>query len=492
MEVFGNLLIGFETVLQPTLLFYCFFGVLIGTFIGVLPGIGSITAISLLLPITFQIDPSASLIFLAGIYYGAEYGGSITSILLNLPGTLSSAVTCIDGYPMTKNGRAGIALFMTTISSFIGGLFGIFVMIFFSPIIAEIGLKFGPTENFSLMLLGLVAASVISNNSSLKGFVMVLMGLALGTIGTDVMSGIPRFYFGIPYLMDGVSLVVLAMGFFGLSEIIDSMSKLDKIENANSISYKSMLPSKKDVSDSTSPIVRGSIIGTIFGVLPGTGPSIAAFVSYAIEKRISKHPEKFGHGAIEGVVSPEAANNSAAQTSFIPTLTLGLPGTATMALILGTLLVHGIQPGPAMISDQPVLFWGLIASFFVGNLFLIFLNIPLIGIWVSMLKIPYRYLYPIVLSIILMSAYSVSQNTFDITMLGIFGIIGYFLFKCGYEFAPLLLGFVLGPIMEDNLKRALAVSRGDLFMFVDRPISLSILILTILIISFSFFKSVKK
>jgi putative tricarboxylic transport membrane protein len=487
MEVFSNLLLGFETVFQPTMLLYCFLGVFLGTFIGVLPGIGSLTAVVLLLPFSFYMDPISSIIFLAGIYYGAEYGGSTAAILLNIPGTISSSITCIEGYQMTRQGRAGVALFMACIASLIGGIIGILCIILFSPLIADIGLMFGPTENFCLMLLGLIAACLISNKSSIKGLSMVIMGLILGTVGIDNSSGIARFHFDFVNLMGGITLIILAMSFFGISEITNNITASELKKPIKSVSIKEMIPTVKDFRDSISAIFRGSFIGSLFGALPGTGPSISSFVSYAIEKRYSKNKNNFGKGSIEGVVGPEASNNAAAQTAFIPTLTLGLPGTATMAIIIGALMIHGIQPGPALISQNPALFWGLIASFFIGNLILVILNIPLVSIWVSILKIPYHILYPIILSLIIMGVYSVSQNPFDIYLLTFFSVIGYFLYKCDYEFAPLLLAFVLGPMMEENLKRALAVSRGDYMIFLDKPIALILLSISALMVSWILF-----
>jgi TctA family transporter len=485
MDVFGNLLLGFSTILEPSLLMYCFIGVFLGTFIGVLPGIGPLTATTLLLPFTFHLDPLTAIVMLAGIYYGSEYGGSTSSILLNLPGTVGNAVTCIDGYQMSKQGRAGIALFITTISSFVGGMIGIFSLVLLSSTISSVGLMFGPAEYFSLMILGLISASVLSVKSPIKGFSMVLVGLLLGTIGTDINSGVPRFSFGIAEMMDGIGLVILAIAFFGISEIINSVSAKRDAMVARPVTLRSMIPSTQDVKTSILPTLRGSSVGTFFGALPGTGAAVAAFVSYSLEKKISKNPKKFGNGAIEGVSSPEAANNAAAQSSFIPTLTLGIPGSATMAIILGALLIHGIQPGPTFITNQPELFWGLVVSFLIGNIMLVILNIPMIGIWVSLLKTPKRILYPIILSLMMVGVYSISKNTFDIYLLGIFGGVGYILLRCDYEFAPLLLGFVLGPLMEENLRRALVISRGDLTTFIDRPISASILFVCSIIIIFS-------
>lgn len=489
MDILDSLLLGLESAMQPEILMYCFFGVFLGTFIGVLPGIGPLAAISLLLPITYHIEPTAAIVMLAGVYYGAEYGGSTASILLNLPGTAANAVTCLDGHPMAKQGRAGVALFMTTIASLGGGLTGVVALILFSPAIVEIGLKFGPAEYFSLMVLGLISASTLASGSPAKGMAMVVFGLLLGTVGTDINSGIPRFDFGIAEMMDGISLVGLAMGLFGISEIINSITIKRDGKISEKITMRSMMPSKADVKSSTLPIVRGAGIGGFFGALPGTGASIASFIAYAVEKKTAKDPTRFGKGAIEGITAPEAANNAAAQTAFIPTLTLGIPGSATMAIMLGALIIHGIQPGPMLMSEQPALFWGLIVSFLIGNVLLLVLNIPLIGMWVSLLNIPYRILYPAILVFIMMGVYSVNNNTFDLYLVAIIGIFGYAMSLLRFEAAPLLLGFILGPLLEENLRRALLLSRGDVSTFVDRPISMWLLIIAVSILAWSLFSS---
>ncbi|MFW8565321.1 tripartite tricarboxylate transporter permease [Orrella sp. 11846] len=491
MELLDSLIVGFQTALQPNILMYCFIGVFLGTFVGVLPGIGPLAAISLLLPITYHIEPTAAIVMLAGVYYGAEYGGSTASILLNLPGTAAAAVTCLDGYPMAQSGRAGVALFMVTIASLAGGIAGVTAMILFSPAIVEIGLSFGPAEYFSLMVLGLVAASTLASGSPAKGLAMVVFGLLLGTVGTDINSGIARFDFDIPEMMDGISLVALAMGLFGISEIVKSISVSRGSKIKEKITFKSMLPTKKDLKVSAGPIARGGVLGGFFGALPGTGASIAAFVAYAVEKKVAKDPTIFGKGAVQGVTAPESANNAAAQAAFIPTMTLGIPGSATMALMLGALIIHGIQPGPMLMVEQPDLFWGLIISFLIGNVMLVVLNIPLIGMWVSLLNIPYRLLYPTILVFIMMGVYSVNNNTFDIYMIAVIGVIGYFLMVLNFEGAPLLLGFILGPLMEENMRRALLLSRGDMATFIDRPISMWILVITAVILLWSFFSAAK-
>lgn len=491
MEIFNGLMLGLESALNPVTLLYCFIGVFLGTLIGVLPGIGALAAISLLLPITYHIPPTAAIVMLAGVYYGSQYGGSTASILLNLPGTPSSAVTCLEGYPMAKQGRAGVALFMTTIASFVGSMLGILALVLFSPAISEVGLKFGAAEYFSMMLLGLIAASALASGSPAKGLAMVVLGLLLGTIGTDVNSGQSRFDFGIPELMDGINLVALAMGVFGISEVISSINQLKGGEVKEKITMRSMTPTRKDVKDSIMPMLRGTGIGSFFGALPGTGASIASFMSYAVEKKIAKDPSRFGNGAIEGLTSPEAANNAAAQTAFVPTLSLGIPGDAVMALMLGALIIHGIQPGPMLMSQQPDLFWGLIVSFGIGNVMLLILNLPMIGMWVAILRIPYRMLFPAIIVFISLGVYSVNNNTFDVLVVAAIGAMGYMLAVLKFEAAPLLLGFVLGPLMEENLRRAMLLSRGDMMTFIERPISAGFLAFGAAILLWSAWSSLK-
>lgn len=492
MDIASGLMLGLQTALSPTVLLYCFIGVFLGTLIGVLPGIGALATISLLLPITYHIPPTAAIVMLAGVYYGAQYGGSTAAILLNLPGTPSSAVACLDGYPMAKQGRAGVALFMTTIASFVGSMLGIAALVFFSPAIAEIGLKFGAAEYFAMMLLGLIAASMLASGSALKGLAMVMLGLILGTVGTDVNSGVARFNFGVPELMDGISLVALAMGLFGISEVISAVNHTRDSKVQEKITFRSMTPTKKDWKESTMPMLRGTGIGSFFGALPGTGASIASFMAYAVEKKVSKDPGKFGKGAIEGITAPESANNAAAQTAFVPTLSLGIPGDAVMALMLGALIIHGIQPGPLLMTQQPELFWGLIVSFGIGNIMLMVLNLPLIGIWISILRIPYSVLYPAILVFISLGVYSVNNNTFDVFVVAILGLFGYALAVLKFEVAPLLLGFVLGPMMEENLRRALLLSRGDPMTFIERPISAGFLALGAALILWTAFSALKR
>ncbi len=491
MELISNLALGFETALSPTNLLYCFIGVFLGTFIGVLPGIGALAAVSMLLPVTFYLPPTTALVMLAGVYYGAEYGGSIASILLNLPGTPSAAVTCLDGHPMAQQGRAGVALFMTTIASFIGASLGIVALTAFAPILAKVTLAFGPAEYFAVMVLGLLAASAISQGSPVKGIAMVVLGLLLGCVGTDINSGEARFTFGYFPLLDGISLIALAMGLFGISEVIASINTTNAEILKEKITFRSMLPTRDDNRRSVMPILRGTGVGTVFGTLPGTGQTIASFIAYAIEKRISRDPSRFGKGAVEGIASPEAANNAAAQTAFIPTLTMGIPGSATMALMLGALMIHGITPGPAMMTDHPEVFWGLIASFWIGNVLLVLLNIPLIGMWVRLLKIPYHFLYPAIVVLICIGVYSISNNVFDVGLALFFGFVGYGMRLLGFEPAPLLIGFVLGPMMEENLRRAMLLARGDYLVLFQRPISATLLILAFLLLAWALWATLR-
>jgi TctA family transporter len=481
MELLANFALGLETAVTPTNLFFCFAGVFLGTFVGVIPGVGPLAAISMLFPITFYLEPTAALIMLAGIYYGTTYGGSTASILLNIPGATSSAVTCLDGYPMAKQGRAGVALFMTTIASFVGGSFGIIILSLFSPLIAEYALTFGPAEYFSLMVLGLIAASTIANASPSKGLAMVVFGMLIATVGTDSQSGVGRFTFGSMSLLEGFG--ISAMGLFGVGEILSSVGATrDAKIDSSSAKLLNMLPTKDDWRRSWAPGLRGSSIGSFIGALPGTGPSIAVFMAYAVEKRISKTPERFGTGAIEGLVAPETANNAADQTAFIPTFTLGIPGSATMALMLGALMIHGIQPGPTLIVEQPSLFWGLIMSFWIGNLLLLVLNLPLIGLWVRLLLIPYHYLYPAILVFLCIGAYSVRANPADVLIVLGFGFVGYAMRLADLPAAPLLLGFVLGPLVEMQFRRSMVLARGDVIDVISRPIAGTVLAISLAIL----------
>ncbi|ESR23005.1 tripartite tricarboxylate transporter permease [Lutibaculum baratangense] len=490
MDIFANLVLGLETAFSPVNLFYCFVGVFLGTLIGVLPGIGPLTAISMLLPLTFHFGPTTALIMLAGIWYGTGYGGSTAAILLNIPGTTSSAVTCLDGYPMSRQGRGGVALLMTTVASFIGGSISIVLLMIFAPAIARYALQFGSAEYFSLMVLGLVAASAVTDGSAAKGLAMVVLGIVLGTVGIDIYSGQTRFDFGFLELGNGISLIALAMGLFGVSEVILSARDVGtKALDRSSVTLRVMKPTREDLKRSWLPILRGSGIGSFFGTLPGTGPSIASFMSYAVEKRVSRDPGRFGSGAIEGVVAPEAANNAADQTAFIPTLALGIPGSATMALMLGALTINGIAPGPTLMTDQPSLFWGLVMSFWIGNILLVILNIPMVGLWVRLLLVPYRILLPAILMFICIGTYSVNNSAFDVWLVVCFGALGYVMRILQFPAAPLLLGFVLGPMMEEHFRRAMLLSRGDFMTFFDRPISAVVMSLSLALLAWGLFSA---
>jgi TctA family transporter len=475
MDLLGNLWLGLQVAVDPINLLYCFVGVLLGTVVGVLPGIGALAAISLLLPLSYHMSPTGAIIMLAGVYYGAQYGGSTASILLNLPGTPSSAVTCIDGYPMARQGKAGVALFVTTIASLVGAMSGLILLTLFSPLIAEIGLKFGPAEFCAMMLLGLVAASSVGSGSAIKGLAMMVFGLLLGTMGTDVNSGVPRFFFGVPDLADGINLVALAMGLFGIAEVVRCIRSADANRKVEHVTLRSMVPTRTEFRATVKPMARGSALGSALGALPGVGPSIAAFMAYAIEKKVARDPSRFGHGAIEGITAPESANNAAAQTAFVPSLSLGIPGDAVMAVMLGALIIHGIQPGPMLISEQPSLFWGLVVSFAIGNLMLVILNLPTIGLWVALLRIPFAWMYPAILLFVALGVYSVNNNSFDIYMVTLLGIMGYLLMVLRFEPAPLLLGYILGPLLEEHLRRAMLLSRGDATVFFTRPISATLM-----------------
>lgn len=474
-----NIVLGLHVALSPSALLACLIGVTFGTLVGVLPGIGAVAGIALLLPLTFYQQPADALIMLAGIYYGSMYGGSVASILLNLPGESSSAVTCIDGHPMAKQGRGGVALFMTAIASFLGACVSIVLMAAFAPAIASIALAFGPADYFAMMVLGLMAAASISGDAPVKGLVMVVVGLMVGLIGADVQTGVFRYTFGYMELVDGVGIIVVAMGLFGISEVLLNIGQKNQkaLITKEDLKWKKLLPDRDDWRRSWMPITRGSAVGAILGVLPGTGATVAGFVSYAVEKRVSREPERFGNGAIEGVSGPESANSGAAQASFIPTMTLGIPGNSVMALMIGALMIHGIAPGPNVVVQHPELFWGLVMSFWIGNLLLLVLNIPMIGIWVRMLSIPPRILYPAIIFFVCIGVYAVNGRVMDVYLVLIFGVVGYFLRLFGYPVAPLLLGYVLGPMLEENLRRALLMSRGDLSVFVTEPVS-AVLLLT--------------
>nr|WP_084657752.1 tripartite tricarboxylate transporter permease [Natronohydrobacter thiooxidans] len=471
-QILENILLGLSVAISPSGLFYCLIGVVLGTITGIIPGIGALAAVSLLFPITFHLAPTEALIMLAGIYYGTTYGGSTASILLNLPGTPSSAVACLDGYPMAQKGRGGVALFMTTIASFVGGSIGILVLIFLAPMIISVAFMFAPADYFSLILLGLIMTATISGGSVVKALIMSVFGILLGVVGLDVYYGSPRYTFGILHLYEGISLVALAIGLFGIAEVIASIGKMVPVEmSRDKLRMRNMLPSREEGRGSIAPILRGAGIGTILGALPGTGGTIASYISYAVERRFSRTPDHFGKGAMEGLVGPESSNNAADQTAFIPTLTLGIPGTATMAIMLGVLMIHGINPGPRLVVEQPALFWGLIMSFWIGNLLLLIINIPMIGIWVRILAVPYKILYPSILAFVCVGIYSINNSVFDILVVVAFGVVGYGTKLLGLPLPPLLLGFVLGPMLEEHFRRAMLLSQGSFEVFVTRPIS---------------------
>ena len=455
-----------------------------GNLVGVLPGMGVMAAISILLPLTFAMPPVAAILMLSGIYYGAQYGGAICSILLNLPCHPPHAVTCLDGYPLTKQGKGGTALGITMLASFVGASFGITEMIFFAPVLVGAALKFGPAEICSLMLLGLLAGSTLARGSPLKGVAMTLLGLLLGMVGTDITTGMDRFTFGIPDLSDGVEIVALALGFFGIAEFMKSVNRIQPIQGGKvKLGFRDMAPSRKDLRQAGWPIVRGTLVGSLCSLIPGTGPTIASFVAYATEKKVARDPSRFGHGAIEGVAAPEASTHSSVQGDFIPTMSLGIPGDAVMALLLAALTIQGITPGPQLISEHPDIFWGLIASFWVGNILLVLLNVPLIGVWVKLLAIPYKYLYPSALFFVCIGVYSTNNSIFQVGEALFIGIAGYVLLLLGFHPAPVLLGFVLGPRFEENFRRALLLSQGDLAVFVQRPISAAFLAVAALLIA---------
>jgi putative tricarboxylic transport membrane protein len=493
MELLSHLALGFGVAFTPINLLYAFIGCLLGTLIGVLPGIGPVATIAMLLPATYALPPVSALIMLAGIYYGAQYGGSTTAILVNLPGESSSVVTCIDGYQMARQGRAGPALAAAGLGSFFAGCVGTLILAAFAPPLTELAFKFGPAEYFSLMILGLIGAVVLASGSLIKAIAMIVLGLLLGLVGTDVNSGVARFSFDIPELTDGIGFVVIAMGVFGYGEIISNLSQPEDEREVFTAKVTGLWPTKQDFKDMTPAVLRGTFLGSALGILPGGGALLAAFVAYALEKKIKMKPGEvpFGKGNIRGVASPESANNAGAQTSFIPLLTLGIPPNAVMALMVGAMTIHNIQPGPQVMTSNPELFWGLIASMWIGNAMLIILNLPLIGMWIKLLTVPYRFLFPAIVLFCAIGVYSTNNNTFDIWLVGLFGVIGYAFVKLGAEPAPLLLGFILGPMMEENLRRALLLSRGDWSVFVTRPLSAGLLAGAVLLLIIVLLPAVK-
>jgi putative tricarboxylic transport membrane protein len=494
LDTLNQLLFGLSIAITPINLLYCFIGVLIGTLVGVLPGLGPIATISMLLPITFTLPADTSLIMLAGIYYGAQYGGSTTSILINIPGEASSVVTALDGHAMARAGRAGVALGIAAIASFIAGCVATLVIAFFAPILSNVALSFRPADYFSLMVFGLVAAVVLASGSVLKALGAIVLGLLLGLVGSDVNSGALRFTGGVPDLMNGIEFVVVAMGLFGLAETICNVQRKTS-QDVITTRIDRLLPNVSEMRMSLPAIGRGTVIGSVLGLLPGGGALLASFAAYSIEKKVASKPRNFGSGDIRGVASPEAANNGGAQTSFIPLLTLGVPSNPTMALVLGALLIQGITPGPQVMTERPALFWGLIASMWIGNLMLVILNIPLIGLWVRLVKVPYHFLFPSILVFCCVGAYTINNNVFDIYVMAAAGVLGYALVLLRCEPAPLVLGFILGPLMEENMRRALLISKGDAAVFLTQPISLAFLLASVAVVSllsFSWFRQTRE
>lgn len=491
MELIANLGLGFETALNPVNLLYCFVGVLLGTLVGVLPGIGPTATIAMLLPITFSFAPVTALIMLAGIYYGAQYGGSTTAILINLPGESSSAVTAIDGYQMARQGRAGPALATAALGSFFAGTVATLILALAAPPLARIALNFGAPEYFSLIVLGLLASIALAHGSVIKALGMIVLGLLFGMVGQDVYTGTPRFTGGFFELYSGINFVAVAVGIFGIAEILKNLeNEYDREVGVTKVT--NLWLSAADFRAIRWPVIRGTALGSILGILPGGGHVLSSFASYTVEKRMANDPSRFGKGAIEGVAGPESANNAAAQTSFIPLLTLGIPAHPVMALMIGAFIIQGITPGPNVIHDEPALFWGIIVSMWVGNLMLVLLNLPLIGLWVKLLTVPYRYLFPAIIAFACIGTMSIDQNVFDVYGIAVFGVIGYVLIKLGCEPAPLLLGFVLGPLLEEHLRRAMILSRGDPMVFLERPISAALLAIAVASVVIAVLPAIRK
>lgn len=482
IDLFANLSVGLSAAFSLDNLFYCFAGVLLGTLIGVLPGIGTVATIAMLLPVTFGLPPVGALIMLSGIYYGAQYGGSTTAILINLPGESSSVVTAVDGYQMARNGRAGVALATAAIGSFFAGTVATILLALFAPPLAAVALTFGPAEYTSLMVLGLFASIALASGSLLKAFAMMLMGLLLGLGGQDIYTGAQRFTLNMIELIDGYEFIAIVMGMFGIAEVIRNLED-ESSRSVLSTKIKNLFPRRADLREMAAPVLRGTALGSILGILPGGGAMLSSFASYALEKKLSRKPETFGKGALAGVAGPESANNAGAQTSFIPMLTLGIPSNPVMALMIGALIIQGITPGPNVVTEQPVLFWGLIVSMWLGNLMLVVLNLPLVGIWVKLLSVPYHFLFPAIVVFCSVGVFSVNNASFDVTLMAVFAVIGYVLVKLDCEPAPLLLGFVVGPMLEENIRRAMLVSRGDPMIFVERPISAGLLIIAAIAIA---------
>jgi len=492
MGFFDNILLGFQVILDPNNLFFCAIGVLVGTLVGVLPGIGPQGAMALLLPATFKATPTSSLIMLAGIYYGSQYGGSTTSILVNIPGEPTSLVTCFDGYQMARQGRAGPALGIAAWGSFIAGTLAVIELMCVANPLARLALSFGPPEYFALICAGLILLTNLARGSTLKALMMVLVGLLIGNVGLDLVTGLPRFTFGINELTDGVGLIPILMGLFGITEVFENLEQnLDQREIYQT-RISNLWPSLKDWAEAKWAILRGSCIGLFLGIFPGGGPLLSSFVSYTVEKKVSKHPEKFGKGAIEGVAGPESANNAAAGATMIPLLSLGIPPNISMAMLFSALIIHGVQPGPLFIKQHPDIFWGVIASMYLGNVLLLILNLPLIGIWVQVLKVPYRILFPLILLFCLIGTYTINNSTFDLLIMILFGVLGYFLKKFSYESAPLILAVVLGPMLEQNLRQSLLLSRGSFMIFINHPISGVILGIAFLLLLTNLFPNARE
>jgi len=491
MDALNNMLLGFQVALQPVNLLFCFVGVLTGTLVGVLPGLGPVAAMSLLLPTTLHVSPAGAIIMLSGIYYGAMYGGSTTSILVNIPGEAASVITCLDGYAMARHGRAGPALGMSAFASFIAGTASVMGLMLIAPPLAEFALRFGPPEYFSLMVLGLAIVTYLASGPVWKSMAMACLGIFLGTIGMDSINATSRFTFGVLELFDGVGLVPVAMGLFGISEVLLNVEQTME-RHIFETRISNLLPSRSDWRESIWPAIRGTCIGFFLGVLPGGGPMISSFVSYAIEKKVSKHPEKFGTGMIAGVAGPEAANNAATGGAFVPLMTLGIPGNATTALLLGALIIYGVQPGPKMVTEHAGLFWGVIASMYLGNAMLLVLNLPLIGLWVKILKVPYPILFPLILLFCLIGAYSLNNSIAEVGIMIIFGVLGYLFKKFTYEMAPLILGLVLGPLMEHGFRASLTMFDGRLLQFFQRPICAAILAIALAILLLPLIPGFKK
>jgi TctA family transporter len=491
-DILGNLATGFSAAASLQNIGFALLGCLLGTLIGVLPGIGPIPTIAILLPITFGLDPLSALIMLAGIYYGAQYGGSTTSILVNMPGEASSIVTCIEGHQMARQGRAGAALATAALGSFFAGCVGTLFVASLGPVLASIARQFNSPDYFSLLVLGLVMAVVLAHGSVLKAVAMVLIGLLLGLVGTDTNTGLTRYTFGIEELWDGIGFLPMVLGLFGIVEIIRNLEQPSRQLGAIGTGFRDLWPSRQDFRDSWRAVLRGTGIGALLGVLPGGGAVLSSFASYTVEKKIAKDPSRFGKGAIEGLAGPESANNAAAQTSFIPLLTLGLPSNPVMALMMGAMIIQGIQPGAAVMTARPDLFWGMVASMWIGNAMLVVLNLPLIGIWVKLLTVPYRFLYPAILLFCVIGVYSTNTEPFQMVLMAVFTVFGYLLLKLGCEPAPLVLGFILGPLMEENLRRSLVLSRGDPIIFIERPISATLLAATLVVVALIVLPQIRK